>query len=140
MRQTWFPWTVFFLLVTSLAHVGCSSGAGSDEATPPEVAALNEVGDMLRAVDSPKPPATLADLSSSASFYSRGYEAVKSGEIVVVWGAKMAGEGDASSGNAPKAVIAYEKKTPSDGGYVLLQDGTVEQMSSEQFGTAPKAA
>jgi hypothetical protein len=71
--------------------------------------------------------------------FPRGYQAVKSGEVVVLWGAKMPGEGEVNAGTAPDAVIAYEKKTASEGGYVLLQNGTVKEMSADQFKAAPKA-
>jgi hypothetical protein len=36
-------------------------------------------------------------------------------------------------------VVAYEKKVPTEGGHVLLQDGTVKQMTAAEFQSAPKA-
>jgi hypothetical protein len=35
--------------------------------------------------------------------------------------------------------LAYEKATPTDGGYVLLSAGTVKKMTAAEFDTAPKA-
>ena len=57
------------------------------------------------------------------------------GAALVVWGARMGGEGQAGSDE----VIAYEKKTPAEGGMVLLQNGKVKTMSSGEFDAAPKA-
>jgi hypothetical protein len=59
---------------------------------------------------------------------------VKDGEYVVVWGV-----GRATSAGAGAQVLVYEKKTPTEGGAVLLRDGTVKQMTAAEFGAAPKA-
>src|SRR5262245_57295670 len=103
----------------------------------PQAAALNEVADLLRATTGPdgRGPAKVADLSRMEQLYPRGYQAVKSGDVVVVWGAKMPGEGNPGT----DAVIAYEKKTPTEGGYVLLQNGTVKEISADAFNSYPKA-
>ena len=77
------------------------------------------------------------DFAKYEAGYPLGYAAVQSGEVVVVWGAKIAGEGDA--GSAPANVVAYEKKTPAEGGLVLLQNGTVKEMTASEFASAPKA-
>ena len=49
----------------------------------------------------------------------------------------MAGEGEGD--RAPKGVVAYEKKVPDEGGYVLLQNGNVVKMTVAEFKSAPKA-
>jgi len=66
-----------------------------------------------------------------------GFVSQYTGDVVVVWGAKMAGEG--SSGSGTGEVIAYEKKVPTEGGFVLLTSGTVKQMTADEFKAAPKA-
>ena len=104
----------------------------------PQATALQEVADLLRAAGGEgRAPTKPADLARYESIYSVGYQAVKSGEVVVVWGAKMAGEGEAAT--APANVIAYEKKAPTEGGWVLLQNGNVKEMTASQFNSAPKA-
>ena len=82
-------------------------------------------------------PKKAADFSKYEAGYPLGYAAVQSGEVVVVWGAKIAGEGE--TGSAPANVVAYEKKVPAEGGLVLLQNGQVKQMTAAEFAAAPKA-
>jgi hypothetical protein len=97
------------------------------------------VADLLRASARPdgRGPARLTDLDQFQSTYSRGYQAIKSGEVVVVWGGGVRGEGEAVKGSGE--VVAYEKATPTEGGYVLLTSGEVKRMSAAEFNAAPKA-
>jgi hypothetical protein len=115
---------------------GCSSQPGKD--APPEYTLLQEVNDLLRASTGAarRPPARLADLDRYQSMFPRGYAAVKSGDVVVLWGAAQKGEGESGK---DEAVVAYEKAVPTDGGYVLLSAGTVKKMTAAEFGAAPKA-
>jgi hypothetical protein len=59
---------------------------------------------------------------------------IKAGEYVVAWGV-----GRSTASGAAAQVLAYEKKAPSEGGVVLLRDGTVKQLSATEFAAAPKA-
>ena len=127
------------LVCALLTSFGCGSGDGS---LPPVEAesearrsAMAEVGEMLVFAKNErgKAPAKAADLAKYAPGLPTGYERVKDGDVVVVWGAPMQ-EG------ASDKVIAYEKAAPESGGYVLMQDGTtVRQMTAEEFKAAPKA-
>jgi len=45
------------------------------------------------------------------------------------------GEGDVGNN---EVVLAYEKKVPTEGGYVLMSAGTVMKMSAAEFTSAPK--
>jgi hypothetical protein len=98
------------------------------------------VADLLRAGTQPngRGPASLTALAKFQSVYYRGYQAIKSGEVVVLWGYGVKGEGEVAKGGGE--VIAYEKDTPANGGYVLLSSGEVKQMSAAEFAAAPKAA
>ena len=128
-------------LVLAIA-VGCSPAPSRNETggTPTNADSLNEVATLLRAYPARggKGPAKAADLAPFENGGPLGYAAVKSGEIVLVWGATMAGEGNAASGGG-KEVIAYEKKTPAEGGSVLLVSGEVKAMTAAEFAAAPKA-
>jgi hypothetical protein len=120
--------------------VGCASSAsGPSAAEMGKEPILHEVGGLIRVYsgENGRGPKQPADLAKYENGYPLGYAAVRSGEVVVVWGAKVAGEGDA--GSAPPDVVAYEKKTPTDGGWVLLQNGTVKEMTASEFKSAPKA-
>jgi hypothetical protein len=116
---------------------GCSPYPGGGAASP-EFTLLQEVNDLLHAAAGAagRPPARLADLDPYQAMYPHGYEAVKSGDVVVLWGAALKGEGEAGKG---EVVLAYEKGVPTDGGYVLLSAGTVKKMTAAEFNAAPKA-
>jgi hypothetical protein len=68
--------------------------------------------------------------------YPGAVELLKSGQLVVQWGAPLTPEGEATD-----AVLAYLKTVPERGGLVLLQDGrTIKTMTAEELKAAPKAA
>ncbi len=81
-------------------------------------------------------PKKASDIKKYEAGFPIGYAAIQSGQIVVVWGATVAGEG----GGGTADVVAYEKEAPTAGGMVVLQNGTVKQMTAEEFKAAPKAA
>ena len=63
-------------------------------------------------------------------------DAIKSGELVVQWGAPLSPQGEPAD-----AVLAYGKTVPEQGGPVLLQDGwAIKSMTADEFRAAPKAA
>jgi hypothetical protein len=115
---------------------GCSSKPKGS--APPETITLQEVNDMLHSAAGAlsRPPSRLADLDRYQSMYPRGYEAVKSGNVVVLWATPLKGEGTAGKN---EAVLAYEKSVPTDGGYVLLSAGTIKEMSAAEFKSASAA-
>ncbi len=126
----------------TLAAAGLALLCGCPSAPPPEVAAavttLQDVNDLLRAAAGAanRPPARLADLDKYQALFPRGYAAVKSGDVVVLWGTPLKGEGEAGK---DEVVLAYEKNVPSAGGFVLLSAGTIKQMGADEFKNAPKA-
>ncbi|VTR94517.1 Uncharacterized protein OS=Singulisphaera acidiphila (strain ATCC BAA-1392 / DSM 18658 / VKM B-2454 / MOB10) GN=Sinac_0826 PE=4 SV=1 [Gemmata massiliana] len=127
-------------LFGTLALAGCSSNQSQSTSQGPGAdAVLHEVGGLIQMYsgETGKGPKKVADLTKYQNGYPLGFQAVQSGDVVVVWGAKIGGEGEAASG--PTNVIAYEKKTPTEGGWVLLQNTTTKQMSASDFASAPKA-
>jgi hypothetical protein len=128
--------SVLMLLAAGLVFLaGCSSGPPKE--LPPSLTLMQEVDSLLRAAaGGTRTPTKVADLNHHQSLFPRGYEAVKSGAVVVLWGAPLKGEGEAGSN---EAVVAYEKAVPTDGGFVLLSAGTVKKMSADEFKAAPKA-
>jgi hypothetical protein len=128
---------VGFWLVLSAGLAGCSSKKSSDESGAPTAAdALHQVANMIRdyTSQSGRPPAKLADLASMKNLYNIGYSALEKGEVVVVWGTAVAGEG----GGGGTGVVAYEKAAPDSGGAVLLEDGSVKKMSADEFRAAKR--
>jgi hypothetical protein len=61
-----------------------------------------------------------------------GYAALRDGECVMLWGGGVPGA------NAGTTVVAYEKIVPEQGGLVAFQDGTVKQVTADEFKAAPK--
>jgi hypothetical protein len=118
---------------------GCSSKPDAP-AAPPKSDALQEVGGLIGAYagEFKKGPTKVADLARYENGFPLGYQAVKSGDVVVVWGAKIViEEGSGPVGGTD--VVAYEKQVPTEGGAVLLQNNTVKQMTAAEFQAAPKA-
>jgi len=113
--------------------VGCSSRPPAEVA--PALTTLQDVDGLLRAAagTTNRVPPRLADLDKHQETFPRGYAAVKSGDIVVLWGSPLKGEGEGSSSDP---VVAYEKDVPTAGGYVLLAGTTVKKMSASDFNAA----
>jgi hypothetical protein len=121
------------------------SGCGGDSKTntgPREFSnadTLHEVAGMLRNHMAAKSagPSKVADLAPFEIEYPRGFAAVKSGAVVVIWGAKVAGEGGTG---AQGMIVAHMKDVPTNGGEVVLDNGDVKTLTAEEFKAAPKAA
>ncbi|HJZ55804.1 MAG TPA: hypothetical protein VKE74_12625 [Gemmataceae bacterium] len=119
-------------VAVTAAVVGCG-GTPKSDASPAELNQLTEVVDLVKLYveQRGKAPAGVADLRVFENAYPVGYEAVRSGEVVVSWGGRPA---DRSS-----AVLAYHKAVPTTGGWVALASGEVKQMTADEFKSAPRA-
>jgi hypothetical protein len=128
---------VALVVLGSIVLSGCSSKPSEQQTTGAAPNQLQEVGNMLRdfCATTNRGPANVGELASLETGYHFGYAALKAGDIEVIWGAMMAGEG----GGGSDSIIAYETKVPSEGGYVLLENGTVKKMTAAEFQAAPKA-
>lgn len=126
------------LSAAATALAGCSSGGRTvGTAGPSDADALTDVGGMIRsyAAETGRGPAKSADLAKYQNEFPHGWAALSAGKVVVVWGAKVAGEG----GGGGTGVVAYLKTVPETGGPVFLENGTVKEMSADEFKSAPKA-
>jgi len=125
LRQL-FPF-VFALCAGILAGCGDSKKArvGSDAKDP-----LNEFGEMLKSLaeEKRKPPSKMSELESVEANIPLAGPKIRDGQIVYVWGTEYSAGGT--------KIAAYEKKAPSEGGWVLLQNGTVKQMTADEFNAA----
>ena len=134
-----------FTLLSSIACLigfGCSSKSNtSSGGGPTKSDVLREVGGLIGSYcgENRKAPAKVADLARYEPGFPLGFQAVKSGDVVVVWGASITvDEGGGSSGGSAE-VVAHEKKVPTEGGLVLLQNGSVKEMTPAEFAATPKA-
>ncbi|MGZ3414946.1 MAG: hypothetical protein ACXWNX_15350, partial [Isosphaeraceae bacterium] len=81
-------------------------------------------------------PKNLKELGITGQQYPIAVEMIKSGDLVVQWGAPLSPEGKAAN-----AILAYVKTVPERGGNVLMQDSmTINKMTADEFKTAPKAS
>src|SRR5262245_24657180 len=114
---------------------GCNKkGPGTPEQTQRNLE-LEQIGELYKLyMDKHKrPPAKATDLKPLALAFQEGYRAVQDGQYVVFWGV------DLSNSSKAKAVLAYEKDVPEQGGLVLLGNGTIKTMTAPEFQAAPKA-
>jgi hypothetical protein len=132
------------LVAAFLVAAGC--GGGNPPVTEEQFLDTNllDVGELLRMYQLEKgaPPKSLADIQAVPTLEMAapmGFERVRSGDIVVRWGATLPSTSE-EIGTTPDAeVLAYVKDVPERGGSVLLLNRTLTHMTAEQFRAAPKA-
>ncbi len=95
--------------------------------------ALKDFSQFLGALpsDGVKPPKKLAEFLPLEPMAPMSAEFLKDGKLVYYWGSGLKTGG--------QSIVAYEKEADTAGGWVLLEDGTVKKLPSEQFSAAPKA-
>lgn len=122
--------------VIVLTFIGVISGCGdskkADVGSNPKDP-LEDLGQMLKSMadERRQPPAKLADLESVEPMIPLAGPLIRSGELIYLWGAGYSPDS--------KKVVAYERKATTEGGWVLLQDGTVQEMSASELASATKA-
>jgi hypothetical protein len=129
--RLWFVCTCVLLCAAS----ACSERRPQE---PPKTGedALKELAELYHYLDYSKlaPPKRAEDLSDYWDSLQTAFDRIQNGEIVLLYGV-----GRSATGAAAGQVLAYEKKAETEGGFVLLRDGTVKQMTSAEFQAAPKA-
>lgn len=111
---------------------GGPSGGGG---TPSGKEAITSLADMLKdfAARNAKPPGRIADVEAVEPVFPGAYIGLKREDIVYSWG-------NGINAANPGTVIAHEKTAESAGGWVLMQNGDVKQMSADEFKAAAKPA
>ncbi|AMV35963.1 hypothetical protein [Planctomyces sp. SH-PL62] len=115
---------------------GCDGApAPRTEAPSAEVLSIEEVGQILRMYkkSGQGAPKTIKDVIPLANGYPFAVESLRKGDVVLYWGA-------AFDPDDSKTVLAYHKDVPTQGGEVLLRDGSAIKMTAEEFQSAPKPA
>jgi len=114
-----------------------AAGCGTAEppkgtGTPTGKDGLDDLAVLLKEFDDQRkrPPAKLADIEPVEPLHQAAYVGLVRGDIVYAWGTALSGG---------TTVVAYEKQAEAEGGWVLLQDGTVRQMTADEFRAAPRA-
>jgi hypothetical protein len=119
------------VVAAGLALAAGCGGSQQPQQVNPNKAALEDLGGMLKqlAEQNMKPPARLEELMEPLVPTAGGM--LRNGNIVYFWGIGY----DAGS----TKIAAHEKNAASEGGFVLLQNGTVKEMTAAEFASAPKA-
>ncbi|WP_165071199.1 hypothetical protein [Paludisphaera rhizosphaerae] len=119
-------------LILAFILVGCGepeTPAVPDSAPTP----AEQVGQLLRICrEQNRPtPKSLKEAQKLAAGLPGAIDALKSGDVVIYWDVNLDEYGGASA-------IGYEKKTPEQGGRVILGDGSTTEMSADQFKAVAK--
>ncbi len=80
--------------------------------------------------DGTRSPSKLEDLPDLKRDLPRVYQGIQDGVYVVYWGAPPT-----TAGNA---ILAHVRDAPTTGGVVVRFDGSIDNMTPEQFKAAPK--
>lgn len=120
------------ILALTASLAGCGgpeppAAIGASSAPVEQVARLLQI---FREQNRPSPK-SLKEAEKLAAGLPGAVEALKSGEVVIYWGVNLDEYGGAS-------LIGYEKKTPEQGGVVILGDGSTTEITPELFKTIPK--
>ena len=126
--------------VAALA-AGCGETNRPPTASEAEDTSLVQVGDLCRfyQIANKKPPAKAADLNSVNSLGGGGLDAVRSGRIVLRYGAALPDTKEEPGDGSSDEILAYQKDVPQSGGKVLMLDRTVKTMTADEFKAAKKA-
>lgn len=118
-----------FVPIIIFLVMGCTSSKKESTGTDQPVnMALPEVLELYFAYDKAanKPPTKLADFDKLKQSWPRGYKAIQSGDVIVIWGVNLAAD----------KPIAYEKGTAEKGGLVLFGSGATKRLTPEDFSSA----
>lgn len=135
-----FAWAIRSVLLVSCLFTASacksSSTSGSRPNEPTASDDLLEVAGLLKdySTEFGRGPARLEDTEKNQPLYPRGYEAIKSGRMVVTWNVAVAADGSGGTG-----IVAFEKKAETEGGAVLLQNGQVKNMTADEFRASPRS-
>jgi hypothetical protein len=118
--------------------VGCrgQSNRAAQTGGPKPNDGLADLRELLKEAAASKSPLpkNVADLEPHEGPHPAATAFLQNGSIVYLWGS-----GIRSDPGADSTVIAYEAQAASQGGWVLLQDGSIKQMTADEFKAAKKA-
>jgi hypothetical protein len=131
-------------LGTTLGLVGCGSSNKPATEKDLRLTQLLDVGELLRMyqLEKGQPPKSFTEVEALESLQMTSpmsFERIRSGDIVVCWGATLPDTGEEPGTTSETDVLAYVKEAPEQGGPVLLLNRTVRQMNADEFKAAPKA-
>jgi hypothetical protein len=127
-----------------LAALAAGCGGSNRPTTSDDADAflLTQVGELCRHFHfaNKKPPQRVDDLARLRSMGGNGYQALQSGDIVLMCNATLPDLDEDSGHSESQEILAYQKDVPQSGGYVLLLNRTVRKMTTDEFKSASKPA
>jgi hypothetical protein len=120
------------LVLASLPlFLGCGSSTPPPEGGPPPSTYLTDVKLLLEQFekDRKRPPARPSEIAEYEPSFPGAVRKLNGGDVVYAWGNPL-GSG--------KGILAYGRNAASEGGPVLFEDGTVREITAEEFASAPK--
>jgi hypothetical protein len=123
------------VLTLVLASPGCDSKEAAARAKRTNQLTAVGIAYHRCIVVTGKGPADADELGKSLVDAAEALAAVKAGEIVVIWNARI--PADCPDGTS-HTVLAYEKDAPARGGVVLLCDTATQVMTAQEFGAKAK--
>jgi hypothetical protein len=131
------------LTVCCLALLAAGCGPSNRPPTPEEgdEHTLAQVGELYRHYQftKKKSPQKLDDLDAVRSMGANGFEAVRTGKIILRYGATLPDTGEEPGQSPSDEVLAYQSQVPESGGKVLMLNRTIRTMTAEEFKAAKKA-
>ncbi|WP_020467477.1 hypothetical protein [Singulisphaera acidiphila] len=140
-RRLWVA-GLFLAGASTLFAAGCGSSTPAPTQEVIESINLRELGEAYRTYVLAKKssPKKLTDLREYEAGYPMALLGLKNGELEVFWeGELLEPEAVFPEAKSDK-ILAFESKTPKEGGYVLLTNRAIKKMTPEEFKSAPKAA
>jgi hypothetical protein len=121
-------WLVFGVVLVLAA--GCGKGAPD----PVQTLQNTELGEIYESYmhylkSHQQPPKQLSDFKQYEKINSLGFRVLKEGKYIAVWGVSSKDAG---------TVLAYEKDAPTQGGVVLMADGSQRTMTAAELQAAAK--
>ena len=130
--------SVAVIALAVLAGCGGGSTANSNSQGPTPNDGLIDLQAMLKGLkETNQPiPKSVQELGPLDPLHPTAAAFLQNGSIAYYWGTPL----DAAAPNAATTVIAHEKEAESKGGWVLMQDGNIKQMTADEFKAATKPA
>ncbi len=117
---------------------GCTAQKTATEklAGPTAADGLTNLRDLFRQAAAGKAalPKSLTEFTAVEPFYPVAGPFVLSGDITCAWGAGLK-----EGAEAAKRILAFETQAAKEGGWVMFQDGTIREVTVEEFAAAAKA-
>ncbi len=136
------PKSLLSAICLAVLAAGCSGPNGPRTVDQVGHDNLIEVGELCRHYQftKQKPPQRLSDLNTLKTMGANGFEALRAGNIVLCYNATLPDTNEDPGQTESNEVLAYQKQVPENGGYVLMLNRTIKQMTADEFKAAPRPA